>query len=171
MAISTNLFDALTEAEKLHKELGLGLHKSYVHAIMDGQDKMGIFICPVLEQVDTGVSTAPCNPGEIRYKDIAKVHRGENRINRAGYAAQRGDGWKRFFDELFQQKPELAVLGWAGALDALVGKTIKVWYTRSKEGYINVYFSEQAYQYALNGGAIGGAKGDEGKTLNEDCPF
>lgn len=171
MAISNSLFTAIVEAEKLHKELGLGLHKSYVHAIMDGQDKMGIFICPVLEQVDTGVSTAPCINGELRYKDVAKVHRGENRINRAGYAMQRGDGWKRLFDEIFQQLPDLAKLGWAGALNALEGKTLNVWYTRSKEGYINVYFSEQAYQYALNGGAVGGKSVSEGKTLSEDCPF
>lgn len=172
MSISTNLFEALTEAELIRKELGLGLHKSTVKAIGDGKDQLGVFFCLVLQQVDTNVSTSEIG-SVTRFKDIAKIHRGENRVNKAGYATQRGDGWERFFNAIFEQIPALAMLGWAGALEALEGKTINVWYTRSKQGYIGVHFSEAAYRYAVENGAIGADEDTavDGKTLNEDCPF
>lgn len=171
MAITNNLMDALTATEMLHKELGLGLHKSTVRDISDGKDTLGIYFSLLLEQIDTGVCTAPATAGEIRFKDIAKVHRGENRINRSGYATQAGDGWKRFFDQLFEQRPELAKLGWGNALNELTGKTINVWYSRNKQGYINVHFSESAYQFALQNGETGGDSVDPTKELNDDCPF
>ncbi len=172
MSISLNLANALTEVELLNKELGLGLHKSTVKAIEDGKDQLGVFFCLVLHQVDTNVSTAEIG-SVTQFKDIAKIHRGETRVNKAGFPTKRGDGWKRFFNALFEQKPELSKLGYAGALEALEGKTINVWYTRSKQGYIGVHFSEAAYRYAIANGEIGSDDdvATDGKKLNEDCPF
>lgn len=178
MAISEKLFDALYEAEKLNKELSLGYHKSYVRDITDGEDQYGMYICLVLEQVDTGVCTAPNHGGDsdaMRFKDVVRIRRGENRINRKGYATQRGDGWKRFFDSIFEQIPELKKLGWPKALAELQGKMLKVWYTRTSNGYINISFSESAYNNAIANGYTGADEGEllpeDGKVLNEDCPF
>ena len=164
------LTDAMTVTEKMTRELGLGLHKSYLRDIKDGTDKMGKFFSPVLEQVDTGVLTETYSTEPVRYKDVAKIHRGENRIGKNGYAIARGDGWVRFFGDIWEQFPDLKPLGWLGTLNNLENKTIKVWYTRS-DGYLRVYFSESRYNYAVKNGEIGGESIDDTRKLNEDCPF
>lgn len=172
---SDEFSDALATTEKMTRELGLGFHKSYIKAIHFGSDRMGAFFSPVLEQVDTGVFTEAYAPDVVRYKDIAKIHRGENRMSKSGYAIAGGDGWLRFFSDIWEQFPDLKYLknqpdAWKRTLQELENKTIKVWYTRS-DGYLRVYFSESRYNYAVKNGEEGGESIDDTRELNEDCPF
>lgn len=171
----TKLFDSLYEVQKLNAELELGYHRSVILNISDEvkKDSYGReYFTMQLKQLDTECFTAPDNPGEIDYKNIIRIRKGEAGVNGYGYPVQAGYLWKKFFrEEVFVQFPDLDGMNWADALEEMHKRPVDVWYTRYK-GYLQIHLTEEAYRKALKSGCEGGPDPiTETKELNEDCPF
>lgn len=179
MAISNKGFSTIKTFEVLQRKLELGLVKSEVVSIADGEDDYGYFITFQFRQLSTNkCTTSKTLMEKTSYADDPR-----------GYYEVRQDYWRIYplwdgtpngafetmLADIGAQMPEFKLacesVGIAEALDALEGKKLNVFYVRNKKGNLQIAFSERQYNYLIKKGYAGGVKAVVEDVLNEDAPW
>lgn len=175
MAISLEGIDALKVQEIKDRDFALGKCRVKVNKVLDFEDAYGRYLNFVVHQLSTGKCTLSAEA--LKNVDYADDPRGYYKVVNSIAKKYINDYLQsEVFDAISETMPSFKTavdtVGQAGALNALEGNEMTVWFTRTKKGRLMIYFSEKKYQSALGRGEIGGADiSNEGDTLNEEVPF
>ena len=178
MAIGSIGFDKIKEVEIRNRNFDLGKTVVKITGIYDYKDSYGDFLNFVVYQKSTGKSTLKASAlRDIAYEDdprgyyevahsIVRVYINDYFI--ANVVEAIADNMPVFADAVQS-------VGIADALNALEGKDLTVWLTRSKKGNLMMSFCEREYKRRLNKGDVGGVdipeSVDDDRELNEEAPF